>query len=367
LKVPGHSLFISFLLLMACVDRISLDTGITYYPVVVEGFISDKPGPYEIRVTRSFDVQSKSAIKTNISAKRIAIFDDSGYSEDLTEIRQGVYQTSPSGIQGQIGKAYKLKVELLDGRVYESIPDTLYETGTVDSVYFSFFQEKASDLTTHYGFDVAFDASSGGDHGDNILWKFTGTYQIETNPELRDEPCGESRCPRPPPCSGWTANGSVLEQVGACECCTCWVDFQNEVPLVSDNLGVQGGQYRNVKAYRVPLTQWIFMSKVYVRIDQMRLSGRAFAFWRSIKAQKEASGSLFQPITGLVPNNYIQTSGEPGKLEGFFFAGAIHSNGVFITRNDVPNQLLIPSQDLPFKESCLMFPNSTNQKPDFWQ
>lgn len=359
--------FTFLLVLFSCVDRIDLFTNQELYPIVVEGFISDQPGPYEIRISRSFDVQSKTAIKTNISAKMVTLFDDGGNSEVLKEYQQGFYRTDAAGITGIPGRSYKLRVELLDGKVYESVPDKMTNPGLVDSIYFSFVTEKLTDLTTQYGFDVFFDSDAGEESNSDYLWRFVGTYQVDTNPEAHKEQCGEGFCPRPRPCSGWIAKNFELSQVGPCECCTCWVDFYNEVPIVSDGQFVQNGKYANIKAYRVPLTQWIFMKKVYVRVEQMSLTPKALAFWKAIKAQKQATGSLFQPVSGIVPNNFIQIGGDPALIEGFFFATSIRTKGTFITRDDVPNQLLIPNRDLPFEESCLTFPNSTNQLPSFWR
>ena len=352
---------------LGCVDRIDFNTHIVNYPVVVEGFISDQPGPYEVRITRSFDVQSKNAIKVDVSAKKVEIFDEDGNFEVLSEIKQGVYQTSAFGMQGQVGKAYKLKVEFLDGTIYESVPDTLMPTGNIDDVYFSFVNEKKADLTNYYGFDIYFDAQLSENHIDNALWRVVGTFQVDTNPEQRTVSCGESKCPNPPPCSGWVANGFNLTEVGPCTCCTCWVNFESDLPIVSDNLIIQSGKYKGVKAYRFPLDGWVFQHKVYIKVNQMGLSPKALAFWKAIKAQKEANGSLFQPITGIVPNNFKQLSGEPAKIEGFFFSTSIHSKGIFITRDDVPETSFIPSPGLAYQESCLNIPHSTNQKPIFWQ
>ena len=351
---------------VACIDRISFDTSLSEYPVVVEGYISDQPGPYEIRISRSFDVQSKNTIFTPISVKSLTIFDDQGNSEILTSKQVGVYNTSVNGIQGVVGRSYHIAVELLDGKAYESTPELMLSTGTVDSVYFSFFKEDFPEAATQYGFDVFFDATTGGNSNVDFLWRFTGTYQVDTNPELYTISCGEARCPAPRPCSGVIVQDG-LTRVGPCDCCNCWVDFRNDVPIVSDNQLVQGNRFQNVKGYRVPLNKWIFLHKVYANIEQLSLTPTARKFWKAIKDQKEAVGSLFQPISGQVQSNFIQTSGDSSPLEGFFFATSIKSKGVFITRDDVPREVTIPPQDLPYNDSCLTFPNSTNQKPSYWE
>jgi hypothetical protein len=354
------------MLVVGCVDRIDFETNISEYPIVVEGYISDQPGPYEIRVSRSFDVQSKGAQKTSISVKGILLSDNLGNEELLSEVQTGIYRTSELGIQGVVGRIYKIKVELLDGRIFESTPDTLLPAGSIESVRHEFFEETNQDFSKAYGFDIFFDAK-GPQTNSDFLWRVKGTYQIETNPELYEVRCGESKCASPRGCSGYVAGSSGIQKVAPCTCCTCWVDFYSNVPIVSSRELVTNSIYKSVKAYRLPLEAWYFMNKVRIEIQQLRLSPQALSFWRAIKAQKESTNSLFQPVSGIIPSNFLQTNGSEGKLQGFFFATAISSKAIFITRHDVPSQSIIPNVELPYKDSCLGFPKSANVKPSFWE
>jgi len=350
----------------ACVDRIDINTGKGISPVVISGYISNQPGPYRIEVAKAIDIDAKLSVKNLISVKKLVISDNLGTSEILKEIEQGIYETNPSGIQGEIGRSYKIYVELLDGRIYESKPDTIVARGEMDSVYFKFKSEEVDDAT-QYGFDIFFDSHGDKEDSYRYLWKLTGTYQIETNPELYAEPCGQSTCPKPRACSGYVVNGSgSLVQVGPCECCTCWIGLNDALPIISDSQFIRAGQFRAVNAGYIPLNEWIFMHKVYAEVRQYSLSAQAFAFWKAALAQKSATSSLFQPITGRIPNNFVQLGGPSGQIEGLFYATAITSKSVFINRLDVPNQGLLKDPDLKFKESCVQFGNATTERPSFW-
>ena len=349
----------------ACVDRIIFDVGSSpTFPIVVDGSISDQPGPYKILVSKAFDIESKQSTKTPISVKRIVMSDNIGTSEVLSEVSSGEYQTSPSGIKGTIGRAYKIQIELLDGRIYESVPDTLYPSGSVDKVYHAFRTEKTTNGATNYGFDVLFNSSAGELNNYYFLWKFEGTFRIDTYPEQHTEPFGEGRIPAPRPCSGYVFTSGNLEKVGDCQCCTCWTNIFNNELVISDNQLVKNGRFTNIKASYVPVNQWIFKYKIYAQVKQMSLSPNAFAFWKAVQSQKNATTSLFQPITGKIPVNFIQTAGHPGPIEGIFYSTSVQSKGVFINREDVPNQQIIPNIDLPFQDSCIdLFPYSSTQKP----
>lgn len=322
----------------ACIDRINLDIPReAAYPVVIDGFISDLSGPYQITVTRAYDIESKSSPRTRIAVKHLILSDDTGTEEELFQVSQGIYQTAGL-IQGEVGRVYKLYIQLLDGREYESTSDTLHPTGNVDSVYFKFRADPTVHYTTDYGFDVFFNASAGARQNYQFLWKFVGTYKVNIG------------------------------------CCTCWSYLYNPIPIVSDGQLVQSGQFLSVKAAYVPVTGWTFMHKVHAEVNQMSLSRNAFEFWRAVKAQQEAIGSLFQPMTGKIPNNFHQLSGAPGDMFGLFFATSISSNAVYIRRGDVPNQNFIPNLQLAppggnyqGPAACIeQFPGSTDVKPPYW-
>lgn len=363
----------------ACIDRIDIPIGGSpYYPLVIDGHISDQPGPYTIKVTRAFDIESKLFLKTSINVKKITLSDNQGTNEALTRIKDGTYQTNSNGIRGVIGRIYQLRVELLDGRVYESNPDTLLSSGNVDGIDYKYTEEKTDGGELKYGFDVFFNSSSSDPNNFRFLWQFIGTYKVDTNPELYDTICianldleQEGRCPKPLPCSGYVVTNKrlgTIESTSPCECCTCWVNFFNENPLISDNKLVQGGSLRTIKAGYVPINQWTFKYRVHAEIRQLSLTQQSFAFWKAVNEQRLASNSLFLPVTGKVPSNFTQIGGPTAPVEGVFFATSISSKSVFITPKDVPNQSTIPVQDFPLANSCLrLFANASTLKPSFWQ
>lgn len=318
------------LLCVGCVDRINIAVPVpAAYPVVVDGFISDEAGPYLIKVTQAFDIESKSSFRIPISVKQISISDNQGTNEILTERGKGFYYTS--SIRGIVGRAYTLHIELLDGRMYESKPDTLYPSGVVEKVYYTFRQTLKSNGTTEYGYDIYFDATSGTRNHYNFLWKFNGLYQTDI------------------------------------ACCTCLADLVNQVPIVSNDQLVHDGQFKGVKAMYVPITGWTFQHGVYAKVSQRSLSRQAYDFWRIVGAQLTGSTSLFQPVTGKVPNNYVQISGTDTPLYGLFYATSSTTNGVYIDKSDVPRPEYIPALQLspatanydPSKNTCQgLFPNS---------
>lgn len=102
---------------------------------VIEGKLTNSSSPHYVKV-----YYARPYTKTeeeNISGARVAISDDRGNSVELTEIMSGYYMTRRGEFTGEIGRTYKLHVELPDGTVLESVPATMPDTLTLEKYSFN--------------------------------------------------------------------------------------------------------------------------------------------------------------------------------------------------------------------------------------
>jgi Domain of unknown function (DUF4249) len=378
---------ISILLLASCIDRINFDVNLPYdLPIAIDGHITNLPGPYQVSVSRSFDTQSTEYLRIPVSVSHIDLMDELGNHEELKEVAAGLYVTSPTGMQGRIGGVYKIRVELYDGRIYESLPDTILMPGRIDSLYHDFNLKLDAAGEQQYGFDLKVDAVGNSGSETRYMWNLNGTFKAITHPEIYDPQKPQGCYPIPedfgkcnfiPLCTGLrnvaprNAPAPSWKEVGPCECCTCWYKLFNSAPILSDNILTAKADYQALFIDRIPLDQWIFMFKIHTEVLQSTLTNNSFRFFKSIRDQKNAIGSLFQPITGKVPNNFIQITGTATPVNGIFYAAGVATKGIYITRDDVPNQSLIPEVDFNIRGngwfSCTeLFPDASTTKPEFW-
>ena len=373
-----------FFCLLSCVDRIHFDVpGQLKYPVAIEGFISNQPGPYEINVTNSFDIDSDQATKTPASVKKMTILDDIGNSEILTEHATGNYKTDPSGIRGVIGRVYRLRVELLNGDVFESTPDTLREPGSLDSVY-TRFEIVNSGGPPKYAFRVLFNSTNEGTSSRCFQWTFTATYKVNTVPEAdrEGEACGTpldcekcSICNLVWKCSGirnvGTPKDPVFVRMFPCTCCTCWYSIYNELPIMASLDGLKGIHMRGALAGSVAVDDIIFQNKVIVEVQQQSISDNTYRFYRGINIQHDAVNSLFQPVSGKLPGNFVQEKDGVPPVLGVFYAAGVARKILTINRNDIPfgTYVLLPEFPPPVVgANCHnLRPHSTNERPAIWE
>lgn len=356
-------LFLGSLAIFSCIDRINIDVpDDNASQLVVDGLITDEPGPYAVTLSSSIKIEGFLSFRRLVSAAKVTIYDNVGNSEVLEEKEQGTYQTKANGLRGTVGREYHIRIELQDGDVYESIPDKMTPAGSIDSIYYELESFQPVDGPTRYGFRVYADAQGIPD-GDNLFrWKHTGTFVIQTQPELHRNPANCLLDIRP--CA-------YVGPYNECTCCTCWVNQYDEKPYVSDNQLVAGGKFKRIEAGFVPIEFYPFQIKYRMEVKQMSLSRVAFDYWRTLQTQKEGAKSLFQPPTGKTRTNIFQKNGS-NEAQGLFYASAVKLKQLYLTHADIPVRLAIPKAacDPPgiIAEDCrLAYRFSSTIKPADWK
>ena len=363
---------VAFVLVSACVGPIDFKVPKEEFLTVVEGMISDSPGPYTVTISKGISLASDSTYRPPVTNVKVKLFDDEGNTEDFTEVKPGVYSTGGI-IQGQVGHSYYIRMETADGKIFESEPDKINPVGEIENIRYEY---EARTVVKTYGeiaanvFKIFVDANAGSGNGNYVRWKFTGTYKVVTYPELRmtyTPPYTPYKDPAP--CSGYilvggpTGSGGLLEKVGECECCTCWVNEFEPLPQLSDTQLISGTQFNNIKVGEVPINEVVFYDKYMVDVEQMSLTKQAYNFFKLIRTQKQGASSLFQPPSGEIMGN-INPVNTNETVVGSFWASSINKKSIFILPSAVPYNIVLRDSVL---NPCTNYPNSSTIKPEGWE
>jgi len=388
--VRSGAVFAGLLLFDSCIDRIDIFTApVSPTNFIVDGLITNAPGPYTVKLTYPIGLDESREVPKPLQAKTVTLFDNLGNSELLHESKTGVYKTDANGMRGVIGRAYHIRIETLDGRIYESIPEKITPVGEIDSLYYEFEKIITWEGVEQQGYRIYVDADAPVSDSTFIRWRFTGTYVVETKPQHHLGNSGICS-PDPLPCSGWAyVDGELKEGYAfnpltyryefvlglACTCCRCWVSPREDRPVVESTKTHANGRFNRLEVGYVPVDFYTFYEKYQVKVTQMSLSRTAYDFWLGIRQQREAISSLFNPVTGAIPGNFTE-GGEASSLQGIFHASAVDTRILYLTQNtheihiDVPHDRCIPSRKGPIGESCLLaFPGSitTTEQPEDWE
>ena len=125
-------------LLVSCVDPISLTLPGTVDVIVVDGTITNRAEPQQIRLNRSKADPFTGRFGTLPLTKiKVEVIVDSARTITCRETDPGTYQL-PDGFRGEIGHAYQLRFSLGDGTRYVSTQQVMLAVPPIDRLRVEF-------------------------------------------------------------------------------------------------------------------------------------------------------------------------------------------------------------------------------------
>jgi hypothetical protein len=357
------------LLICSCVTPYPVDSLQFQEAIVVQGMITDQPGPYEIKVSKTIPVQDQLEPTSGLlSGASILIEDDQGHSNQLVEKTTGDFFTT--SIQGVIGNTYTITITTSDGNVYKSTPEKLLPVGDFNIEYeFKQVEDTLAkmQITSANGFNIFIDSNVRPEQEGRVWWRSTGTYHVLTfpgnrrtwaNPGPLPPPTGPPaiQVPDPPRCAGTDADP-------VCTCCDCWITDYN-LPMVSKPTFIHNGQINNLKVAFIQANRRTLHDKYSLEIDQLSVSQAVYDFWKRMSIIQSNTSNLFQTPEPKVGGNLAASTKNAVPIIGYFAASSIVRKTIVVTRQNVPYRILDIDE---IDDNCLsVFRNSTNKKPSFW-
>jgi hypothetical protein len=386
------SIILLFLILHSCIEPIDLNS--TFQPtLVVEGSITDQPGPYVIKISRAIPITIKSQLQTSTIRETGAIViiqDDVGNKETLIEKSSGNYYTS--SFQGIVGRAYSISIKTTDGSTYESTTEKMLPVGDLGNLRYEFVQKEPPppllapwtslvpldkrNIKSNNGFKVYLDSEVIPEQENRIWWRWTGTFKISAFPTLQKEyvsdgnsPDSSILVPNVDTCSGSLdinrhTKDSYLFPLGPCTCCECWVTEYNSTPLISDPKFINNGKIEGFNIAFIEANRRTFYDKYYLEVEQLSISQTIYSFWKNIKTQQSNSSNLFQTPPPKTGGNITPSSPTSILVIGYFAASSVKKHFITIERNKVPYDVgIIDTLALDCRNA---YKYSSNAKPVFW-
>ncbi len=353
----------------SCIDQFDLPNTNSSRLLVVDGLITNLDGPHEVILTRTDDINSTEIAPSTVEENAIvSIISGNGSIELLEETEPGKYITS-EGYKGAIGESYSLKIELANGDIYESTPEVMPEATQINELLLAF--EERERLTSNNtilpvkGLSVNV-RSVVRDKNELIRLRYTTIHEISSNPELFElnGPSPGTKIPSPKECSGYIYNfeDEILQQIGPCTCCICYVENNSTTTQIRDNRLLESGQTFLTELDFIEDVNGPFESRFYIEVQQLGLTENAYNFWQSISIQ-ETNGTLFNQTPGKLPTNIKAVNNPSKEVLGYFNVSSMDVKSKFILPQDVPFPV---SEFDSLKNDCRGFFNSDNAKPSFW-
>jgi hypothetical protein len=339
-------------LVASCIDPLDINIDEEVNILIVEGSITTQPGPHKIRLTRSARYGSIfDGFVRGVSRAKVVIRDSDGKNFSLSEdeVIQGIYYTEP-GFQAEVGKSYTLLINTPEGNEYTSLPEPVIEATPVGELTADFKSVPLDNVVNETGLAVYASFQDDPDIRNYHMWKYSGTFRIETYPEnfkARDPLGGPATIPAPKDC-----------------CRTCWVDedgTSSTLNLFSDN-NVNGNLVTDEVAFIVD-DGFRYTEKYLIQVEKHTLTPEAYSFFKLLNEQASISGDIFDPPPATLRGNMINLTTPDENVIGYFRVSDVSIDTLSLTRK----MLTEPKPLVNFEDDCLQFSNTaTTARPSYW-
>ena len=352
MKLSVKLLFsILIVILTACVDVFDPELTGNEPQIVFEGTLTDQSGPHYFVLSFSAAYNSKESVFDKyVNAARVWITDEKSVRTDLLDLNRGQFRT-PDGFRGQIGKTYILHIRTSDGVEYASNAEKMRLSPSIDKVYSEFKLTTTPKPKYRGNFNVYIDVKDPATEGDFYRWNWKN-YQKANYCELFTVPRTD------PP---------VRFYKKCCEDCWNITQCVGCVKVASDNL-VNGRTLAKQNIAQIPFDD---TTPYYLLIEQMSLSREAYDFWKSVDAQANNSGGIFDTAPASIRGNIKNLTDATKPMLGFFQVSAVTQKVAYIQRNGVGTQPFVElSPNYPFHTDCAVCVESayrTTRRPLEWK
>lgn len=345
-------------LIGSCVDPFNIPKIDSAQQLVVDATITDEPGIHTVTLSYTAALSNDYTSRQFVNGAIVRIKDETtDVTTSLTETSPGRYQT-PDNWGVVVGRAYSLYIQLTDGREFRSDTQQVFPAGEVDSLSLVFLPNSINqnDATLpQNSLGIYIDSKGVAGEPNLFRWRWTGTYQVETDPanKTRIDPDCMCEVPDPPACA-----------FGICSCCTCWVNDFSSQAMVSNNQLINDNSFYNVFLGKIPVEPFRFFRNYHVEVEQLSLSESAYNFWKLVQAQQQGATNIFQPNAIKIKGNVESITDPDAEVFGVVSFCSVSKASRFINRYELPVLLLDPPL---IREDCrLVFRNASNVRPDFW-
>ena len=297
--------------------------------LVVDGFYNNSDSPSTVVISRSFGY--KEDTPEYIDNAQITIEDDQGVAITLLPMGYGSYETDPLIHKGEIGRSYRLLINIPGGSHYASGWETMLAVSPIGDVETEYQERERNNPNAkdQKGVQV-FLSNEDAEHDVSFYkWEFEETYQytLAFPPEI--DAIFESN-----PGSGQDSIIIIPRQLLQGRIC-----YKTEYSK-SITTGSSEGLSEN-KISRLPFT---FISnetlRLFIRysmlLKQFSITKEYHENLRKIAEVNQTSGSLFDPIPNEIFGNIKNIDNDREPVLGYFGVGGVSEKRIFIERSDLP-------------------------------
>jgi len=328
-KPVNSLLFILLVFIISCEESYWPDLGDKYQNImVVEGMITNEPGPYIIQLSKTTSVENP--LYKPVEGCKVIIGDDLGNLGELTEIEPGYYQTAEGGIQGTIGRKYQLTIQSREGKNYQSDFEELKSPVGIDSVFVDLeYRENSAFPFDIPGYQFYLNTDMAIDDSTYFLWRLERTFEYHADFRVFLWYDGDLHL--------FPNTDSIM---------ACWRTGDVKQIFTESTVGLSEPVLSSFPLHYVFFDNREFSVRYSLLVDQFTISENAQEFWKNVNEQNTSGGELYTKMPFQVRGNVYNIYDPNEPVLGYFHAAGIDTKRIFLNRPGSPVKMYYPECEL---------------------
>lgn len=301
---PGQKIvFFSLLFLInSCIAQFIPETDEDKNLLVVEGLITDQPGPNSVKLSKSLPLGRKN-VAIPLKGCIVKISDDQGMIYTLKETVAGTYVTDQTKFRGKVGARYTLHINTnttYNKLNYESLPMEMKPVPPIDSIYYEKRTIKEGNELSQAleGCQVYLNTHDPANYCKFYRWEYSETWEF--------------RIPY-----------NVTNRV-------CWISSNSGSINIKNTSILQENRINRYPINFILNTTDRLRVKYSILVNQYALNEEEFHYWEKLKSISEQVGGLYDITPSVIPSNVRCIEDPNEKVLGYFSVSARSSKRIFI-------------------------------------
>lgn len=372
IKFKYYCLFAALLVLYGCIDSFKpkLDKTDSEYILVVEGLITNEPGSFKIKLSRSVPIDTLISSLEETGAI-VTITDDQNNLFELEETVPGTYECLEEDIYAIPGKSYQLHITDSDNNEYESSPVLMQESPELTSLDWRETIETVfidNEVSEQKGIDIFISTVDPTNTTKYLKWDLSETWEVII----------------PNSITALDGMGNPYETYVMVpeEKKHCWVTKESQNILIKSIENQQNSNVENFMVKRLGPGEDKLHFRYSIEVRQYSLDKSMYDYWEKLKEFNQDAGTLYDRVPISIFGN-ITCCNTDNKVLGYFYAADVKKKRIFIereqhkviTKNSYEECLYVGEPTLypfagyyyarsSFCADCRYI--GSNEQPDFW-
>lgn len=283
--------------------------------LVIEGKITNEAGPYTIQLSNPSSIHDP--ILQPLSNASVLIIENEGIVELLTEVSPGVYMSSENGIQGLVGREYKLRVET-NGKVYESEFEELLPSIGIESITYQEDIDYAQDDETDgeddkKGFQYYVSTEIAPSSTNYYYWEIDETYEYHSPYKIESSYSGQA----------------IVKKQNKFEFYYCWTTKPINNVYTQSTINLSEAKINNLPLHFVSFDDEKLKIRYSILVKQYSISKNAQIFYSGLEEQNSDQGSLYSKQPYQIRGNMRNLDDPDEIVLGYFLTGGVATKRIF--------------------------------------